>query len=129
MKQIIILAFAAVSFAALSFAASAEETGEQLYLKKCAACHQPTGLGLPNPIPPLKGSGYLQADPDDTATLILRGKAGMPAFHMFLSDEQISKILTYARHAWGNEASPVTAEEVAKARGKLGDDGFKLPSN
>ena len=116
MKQIIILALAAVSFAA-----HAEETGEQLYLKKCAACHQPTGLGLPNPIPPLKGSGYLQADPDDTATLILRGKAGMPAFHMFLSDEQISKILTYARHAWGNEASPVTPEEVARYAPKAGE--------
>lgn len=124
MKQIILLAIAAASFAA-----HAEETGEQLYLKKCAACHQPTGLGLPNPIPPLKGSGYLQAAPDDTATLVLRGKAGMPAFHMFLSDEEVSKILTYARHAWGNEASPVTAEDVATARGKLGDDGFKLPSN
>ena len=124
MKQIIILALAGASLAA-----QAEESGEQLYLKKCAACHQPTGLGLPNPIPPLKGSGYLQADPDDTATLVLRGKAGMPAFHMFLADDQISKILTYARHAWGNEASPVTPEEVAKAREKLGNDGFKMPSN
>lgn len=124
MKQLIILALAAVSFTA-----HAEDTGEQLYLKKCAACHQPTGQGLPNPIPPLKGSGYLQADPNDTATLVLRGKAGMPAFHLFLSDEQISKILTYARGAWGNEASPVTPEQVAAARKQLGDDGFKMPSN
>ena len=124
MKRIILLVAVA-----LSFAANAEETGEQLYLKKCAACHQPNGQGLPNPIPPLKGSGYLQADPDQTATLILRGKAGMPAFHMFLSDEQISKILTYARSAWGNEASAVSPKDVADARQKLGDDGFKLPSN
>jgi mono/diheme cytochrome c family protein len=124
MKQIILLAVAA-----LSFAAHAEETGEQLYLKKCAACHQANGQGLPNPIPPLKGSGYLQDDPDKTATLILRGKAGMPAFHMFLNDEQISKILTYARGAWGNEASAITPEVVAQARKQLGDDGFKLPTN
>lgn len=115
--------------AALSFAAHAEETGEQLYLKKCAACHQPNGQGLPNPIPPLKGSGYLQADPDQTAALVLRGKAGMPAFYLFLSDQQISKILTYARGAWGNEASAVTPQDVAEAREKLGNSGYKPPSN
>jgi len=125
-----IIASAGLAFIAASGAVhAAEETGEALYLKKCAACHQPSGQGLPNPIPPLKGSGYLQADPNETATLILRGKAGMPAFHMFLSDEQISKILTYARGAWGNEASPVTTEAVTAARKALGDDGFKMPSN
>ena len=127
MKQII--AIAGLAIAAVSLGAHAQETGEQLYLKKCAACHQPNGQGLPNPIPPLQGSGYLQDDPDKTATLILRGKAGMPAFHMFLSDEQISKILTYARGAWGNSASPITQEDVASARKLLGDDGFKMPSN
>lgn len=123
------IAIAGLALAAASGLAHAEETGEQLYLKKCAACHQPNGQGLPNPIPPLMGSGYLQAEPSDTATLILRGKAGMPAFHLFLSDEQISKILTYARSAWGNSASPITADEVAAARKQLGDGGFKMPSN
>jgi mono/diheme cytochrome c family protein len=123
------IAIAGLAVIAASGAAHADETGEALYLKKCAACHQPNGQGLPNPIPPLKGSGYLQADPSETATLILRGKAGMPAFHMFLSDEQISKILTYARSAWGNEASPVTTEAVTEARKALGGDGFKMPSN
>ena len=124
-----IIAVAGLAVIAGSGAARADESGEALYLKKCAACHQPNGKGLPNPIPPLMGSGYLQAEPIDTATLILRGKAGMPAFHLFLSDEQISKILTYARSAWGNEASPITPEVVAEARKQLGDDGFKMPSN
>ena len=110
-------------------ARAADETGEALYLKKCAACHQASGKGLPNPIPPLAGSGYLQDDPDRTAALILHGKAGMPAFHLFLSDDQIAKILTYARGAWGNSASPITPNIVAEARKKLGDDGFKMPSN
>lgn len=124
-----IIAIAGLAFLAAAGTAHAEETGEALYLKKCSACHQASGKGLPNPIPPLMGSGYLQADPAETATLILRGKAGMPAFHMFLSDEQISKILTYARSAWGNEASAISPEVVAEARKALGDDGFKMPSN
>lgn len=129
------LALAAIALPAVS-ALAADETGEALYAKKCAACHSLDGQGQPAarptvqpPIPPLAGSGYLQDDPDRTATLILHGKAGMPAFHLFLSDEQVAKILTYARGAWGNSASPISPEVVAEARKKLGDDGFKMPSN
>ncbi len=129
------LALAAVALSGTS-ALAADETGEALYAKKCAACHSLNGQGQPAsrstvqpPIPPLAGSGYLQDEPENTATLILRGKAGMPAFHLFLSDEQVSKVLTYARSAWGNAASPVSPEAVAEARKKLGDDGFKMPSN
>lgn len=133
----IFASLALASFALSPLVASAaDETGEALYAKKCAACHGLTGQGQPAPrpevqppIPPLAGSGYLQDDPDRTATLVLKGKAGMPAFHLFLSDEQISKILTYARGAWGNQSSPIVPEVVAEARKKLGDDGFKMPSN
>jgi cytochrome c6 len=132
--------FASVTLASLALsgasALAADETGETIYAKKCATCHSANGQGQPasrptaaQPIPPLAGSGYLQDDPDRTATLILKGKAGMPAFHLFLSDEQISKVLTYARSAWGNGASPVSPEIVGEARKKLGDDGFKMPSN
>jgi mono/diheme cytochrome c family protein len=132
--------FASLALTSILLSASAalaeDETGEALYAKKCAACHRLDGQGQPAPrpeilppIPPLAGSGYLQDEPDRTATLILRGKAGMPAFHLFLSDEQISKILTYARGAWGNQASPISTEVVAEARKQLGDDGFKMPSN
>jgi len=134
-KIITSLALACITVSA-SAASAADETGESLYAKKCAACHGLTGQGQPAarpevqpPIPPLVGSGYLQDEPDRTATLILHGKAGMPAFHLFLSDEQISKILTYARGAWGNEASPIPPDVVAEARKGLGDDGFKMPSN
>ena len=33
-----------------------------------------------------------------------------------LEDEKIAAILTYVRHAWGNQASPVTAGEVQAVR-------------
>lgn len=117
-------------------ALAADDSGESLYAQKCASCHGMTGQGQPaarptaaQPIPPLAGSGYLQDDPDRTAALILHGKAGMPAFHLFLSDDQISKILSYARSAWGNQASPISPAVVADERKELGDDGFSLPSN
>jgi hypothetical protein len=33
-----------------------------------------------------------------------------------LKDEQIAAILTYIRNEWGNSASPITADQVAKIR-------------
>jgi cytochrome c6 len=113
----------------LAVSAAAEENGQALYAQKCAACHQPQGQGLPHPIPPLAGSPLLLGDDAALAGLLLHGKAGMPAFHFYLSDAKIAAILSYARGAWGNAAPPVAEATVADARKLLGDDGFKLPSN
>ena len=33
-----------------------------------------------------------------------------------LKDEQIADVLTYARQSWGNDAAPVTSEQVKQAR-------------
>jgi mono/diheme cytochrome c family protein len=42
----------------------------------------------------------------------------MPAFKT-LDDREVAEIVTYIRTAWGNSASPVTAEQVAKIRATL----------
>jgi cytochrome c oxidase cbb3-type subunit 2 len=110
-------------------AVRAEENGQTLYQQKCAACHQIEGQGLPHWIPPLAGSPILLSDEEELSALLLHGKAGMPAFHLFLDDGKIAAILSYARESWGNAAPPVTLATVAKVRQSLGGDGFKLPSN
>jgi cytochrome c6 len=112
-----------------AFGAAAEDSGQALYQKNCAACHQAEGQGVPHPVPPLAGSPILLGDESALAVLVLRGKAGMPAFHRFIDDAKLSAILTYARGAWGNGAPPVSPEVLAEARKRLGGDGFKLPSN
>lgn len=117
-----------LSLTALSVSAT-ESTGQTLYLQKCAACHQAEGQGIPHPIPALAGSPVLLGDDDDLAGLLLHGKAGMPAFHLFLSDDKIAAILTYARESWGNAAPPISEATIATARKQLGNDGVKLPSN
>ena len=38
------------------------ELGRRLFTSICAACHQPTGQGLPNVFPPLASSDFLNAD-------------------------------------------------------------------
>lgn len=46
----------------------------------------------------------------------------MPSFAWKLSDQQVAAVATYIRNAWGNAATPVSADEVAKQRARL-----KLP--
>lgn len=100
--------------------------GKRVYDANCAACHQPTGVGLPGAFPPLAGSDYLNADKGRAIATVIQGRTGkltvngkefdgvMPA--LVLSDEDIANVLTYVYHSWGNNKSIVTPKEVAAAR-------------
>jgi mono/diheme cytochrome c family protein len=43
----------------------------------------------------------------------------MPGFVGTLADVQIAQVLTYIRGAWGNNAQPVTANDVSTLRSEL----------
>lgn len=102
--------------------------GKALYATNCAACHQPTGQGIPQAFPPLANSDFLNADKIraiQTVTGGLQGKVRvngqdyngvMPPFS--LSDQEISSILTYVYNSWGNSGKDVTADEVKANRKK-----------
>ena len=103
----------------------------------CAACHQPTGRGLPNLFPPLAGSDYLNADKNRAIKLILHGRQGevvvngmkynnnMPAFP--LSDQDVANVLTFVYNSFGNSGLEVTPEEV-KAQRALPADPAGAPA-
>ena len=97
--------------------------GKDLYLQNCSACHQENGKGLPGAFPPLAGSPIVNnPNPGLMARIILQGYdarteyAQMPGFAASLSDEQISAIMNHERSSWGNEAPPVSAEQIKKIR-------------
>lgn len=102
--------------------------GAQLYATNCAACHQPTGLGLPGAFPPLKGNPAVNdADPTTQLTTILHGLRGvaingisyasaMPPFADSLSDADIADIANHERTSWDNHGKPVTADQVKALR-------------
>jgi mono/diheme cytochrome c family protein len=46
---------------------------------------------------------------------------GMPPFAHVLSDEEIAAVATFLRQAWGADAAPVSAPEVARWRGRALD--------
>jgi len=50
--------------------------GEGVYLANCAACHQPTGVGLAGAFPPLAGSDFLQGNRQEVLAAALFGLQG-----------------------------------------------------
>jgi hypothetical protein len=47
------------------------------------------------------------------------GTAVMQPWDKTLTDKQISEVMTYERSEWGNNASPVTPEQIAALRKEL----------
>jgi glucose/arabinose dehydrogenase len=102
----------------------------QLYTTYCSPCHQRNGGGDASRFPPLNGSEWVTGDKTKLISVILNGLTGtidvkgatynsiMPK-HTFLKDEDIAQVLTYIRQNFGNNASPVTPEEVTAVRKNL----------
>jgi mono/diheme cytochrome c family protein len=99
--------------------------GKRLFAS-CAACHQPTGKGIPNVFPPLAGSDFLNADKNRAIGIVIHGRHGevvvngmkfnnsMPSFP--LSDQDIAAVLTFVYNSFGNSGVEVTPEEVKSVR-------------
>ena len=102
--------------------------GRQLYATTCSACHQLTGLGLPDVYPPLAGSEWVTGDEERLIRVVLHGLTGeievagetvsgaMPAWGESLDDASVAAVLTYIRSTWSNAAPVVTPATVARVR-------------
>ncbi len=99
--------------------ADLQARGEKVYAANCAACHQPTGKGVPGNFPALEGSKLVLGPQEGQIDLLLKGKAGtaMASFKQ-LSDVELAAVLTYTRNAFGNKAEDgiVQPKEVLAAR-------------
>jgi cytochrome c oxidase subunit 2 len=90
--------------------------GAQVY-QTCAACHQPTGLGLPGVFPALKGSKIVNGPVAGHLNIVMHGKPGtaMQAFANQLSDADIAAVVTYERNSFGNHTGDVIQPSQVKA--------------
>ena len=99
----------------------------------CAACHGPTGTGVPNLAPPLANSEWVNGPVSNIIRIQLRGLTGpitvagvdynlvAPMAPMaYQTDEQIAAVLTYVRNNFGNKAPLVTPDQVKALRGEVG---------
>lgn len=126
--------WAVVGLMLAAAAVQAQSPGEALYLQHCAVCHQPDGKGVPGFFPPLAGNPRVTAeDPDQVQVYLGRVVFGhhgglivdkqvysgaMPPIGYVgrVNDSELLDLINYQRQAWGNDARPVTFEELAKAR-------------
>ncbi|AXA93883.1 cytochrome c [Massilia sp. YMA4] len=111
---------ATLAFAVFAMSATAAEAdGKAVFQKSCAACHQASGKGIPGAFPALAGNAFVQGPAQDPATVLLKGRGGMPDFSASLSDADIAAVLTYVRSSWGNGAAALTEQQVATLRAEL----------
>jgi mono/diheme cytochrome c family protein len=110
----------------------ASKSGAMVYLDNCAACHRPDGTGYERVFPPLAGNPVAEADnPLSLVTVVLLGsetprtrgtpaRFAMPSFAWRLSDQEVADAVNFIRTSWGNRASPIKPEEVARVREQTG---------
>jgi len=99
--------------------------GEIMYQNFCVNCHMEDGTGLPGNIPPLAGADFLKTNAADLPCIIRYGiqdtivvngvtysapMAGVPQ----LTDIEITNIINYMNHAWGNDNGFTRPDDVQK---------------
>lgn len=110
--------------------------GENLYRGFCENCHMEDGSGLEALIPPLAKSDWLRERQSDLACLIRYGisdslvvngrqYAQPMAGIKRLSDTEITNVINYINHAWGNRLGVVKFETVREALEACEESGFK----
>ncbi len=116
--------------------------GQEIYEREgfCTTCHQPDGNGLTaSQFPPLAGVPWVTGNEDRLIKLTLKGIMGpidvkgktypgqvpMTPFGGMLDDEEMAAVLTYVRNSFGNQAAPISPEQVKKVRESIKDkEGF-----
>lgn len=100
--------------------------GQIVYDRNCAACHMPSGDGVPAAFPPLANSDYLNEDVNRAIDLVLHGLEGeitvngekynsiMPT--LGLNDENVANVLTYVYSKWDNSGAEVLPSQVKNIR-------------
>ena len=106
------------------------DEGQKIYNVYCTSCHQADGRGDGSRYPPLEKSEWVTRDKKRLITVLLNGLKGpitvdgkrfngeMPK-HDFLSNADISKVTSYIRLNFKNNAGAIHEKEVANVRNKL----------
>lgn len=102
--------------------------GALVYMQQCMTCHRADGKGFAPYLPPLAGNPVIQ-DPipaslinivlNSSSMVVVDGMPDayrMPQYRALLNDQEIADVVTFMRTSWGNKASAVTAQDVAKMR-------------
>jgi mono/diheme cytochrome c family protein len=104
------------------------KAGAKLYETHCVDCHQANGSGMAPAYPALAGNrAVMMTQAVNPIRSVLHGgfapgtagnprPYGMPAFGPLLDDAEVAAVVSYVRHAWGNEAPRVSALDINRQR-------------
>lgn len=130
MKKIIFLSPVVVMIA-LIFSIEIDKAimarGKKAYTQYCASCHQVDGSGVPGLNPPLEKTSYVLGSKTRLIRIILKGMntheeidgetySNIMAPFNYLTDQQISDLLTFIRNSFGNKAVAITPGDVKYVR-------------
>ena len=117
--------------------AATMKLGHNIFMKEgsCDTCHQKDGKGLKGIYPPLAESNWVTGNTERLIKLTIHGLMGpievngvkyagnvpMTPVGKMYNDQEIAAALTYARNAWGNEASLITEKQVKDVRAATKD--------
>jgi len=118
-----------LALSALSLHAEEKPSAGQVAFATCQACHGPDGKGVAvgdkKMAASMAGSKIVNGDASVMALAVMKGIKQENANYMvpmapleavFTDDAKFAAVLTYVRQSFGNKASKVTAEDVAKFR-------------
>ena len=92
--------------------------GEKVYMTHCAACHQPTGAGMPPVFPALTGSPIATGPIAAHIDIVMNGgkkNPAMPAWAKQLNDVDLAAVITFERNALGNKTGDMVQPAEIKA--------------
>ena len=85
--------------------------GKSIYIKNCQTCHQENGEGVTGAFPSLTG---------ETANInsVVNGVEGsvMKAFKDKLTDQQITDVINFINHYWGNNFDKIKINEITEIK-------------
>lgn len=99
-----------------------KQSAAALFASFCESCHKSDGQGVPGSFPSLLTSAKLAGKNDVLIPFLLKGSQsasgeGMPGF-AFLTDKQLSEIISYARSKFSRHVNVVSEVEVRLIRSK-----------
>ena len=98
------------------------DSGQRIYMARCALCHGGNREGRAGLYPPLAGTDWVDGPPERLCAIILDGMQGplgdynavMPGWGAVLQDAEIAAVMTWLRNADGKP--PVAPVEVHHVR-------------
>ena len=90
--------------------------GETVYNGNCAACHGPTGAGIPGVFPAMTNSPVATGDASEHVNVVMNGKSGtaMAAYKSQLNDVDLAAVITFERNSFGNSVGDMVQPSTIK---------------